>query len=74
MRANLASLGVRTLRLGLDRARAKDFQWLFTNRRIAPRQRRHVMMCGSVREPRAYTSACCADIPLSLADVGHAAG
>src|SRR5262245_21915497 len=44
MRANLASLCVRSpLRLGLDRARAKDFQWLFTNRRIPPRERRHVM-------------------------------
>src|SRR5262245_15131236 len=44
MRANLASLLVRApMRLGLDRARAKDFQWLFTNRRIAPRTRRHVM-------------------------------
>jgi heptosyltransferase I len=44
MRANLASLIVRApLRLGLDRARAKDCQWLFTNRRIPPRERRHVM-------------------------------
>jgi heptosyltransferase I len=44
MRANLASLCVRApLRLGLDRARAKDWQWIFTNRRIPPRERRHVM-------------------------------
>jgi heptosyltransferase I len=44
MRANFASLCVRApVRLGLDRARAKDFQWLFTNRRIPPRARRHVM-------------------------------
>jgi len=44
MRANIASLCVRApVRLGLDRARAKDWQWLFANRRIPPRERRHVM-------------------------------
>lgn len=31
------------LRLGYDRARAKDFQWLFTNARISGEQRVHVM-------------------------------
>src|SRR5690606_5153294 len=35
MRANLVSLMVAArIRLGFDRARARDFQWLFTNRRI----------------------------------------
>jgi heptosyltransferase I len=69
MRANLASLCVRApLRLGLDRARAKDVQWLFTNRRIAPRPRRHVMdvwlefaEAGGVRRVLRW------DIPLSPA-------
>jgi heptosyltransferase I len=32
-----------TMRLGFDRARARDFQWLFTNRRIAPASREHAM-------------------------------
>lgn len=43
-RASLVSTAVRApLRLGFDRARARDFQWLFTNRRIAPRRREHVL-------------------------------
>ena len=44
MRANLL---VRSLpakiRLGFDRARAKDFQWLFTNQRIEPAHGEHAM-------------------------------
>ncbi len=32
-----------TLKLGFDRARARELQWLFTNARIAPRAREHVM-------------------------------
>lgn len=44
LRASLASLLVKAdLRLGFDRARAKDLQWLFTNARIAPRSREHVV-------------------------------
>lgn len=44
MRANLVSRCVAApLRLGFDRARARDFQWLFTNRRIAAQPRQHVM-------------------------------
>jgi heptosyltransferase I len=31
------------VRLGFDRARAKDFQWLFTTHRIEPKQHQHVM-------------------------------
>ena len=43
-RANLASLLVAAdLRVGMDRARAHDGQWLFCNRRIAARPRQHVM-------------------------------
>lgn len=44
LRASIASLAVRApLRLGFDRERAHDFQWLFTNRRIPHRERQHVM-------------------------------
>ncbi|MGH8495136.1 MAG: glycosyltransferase family 9 protein [Gammaproteobacteria bacterium] len=44
MRANLASLCVRAdARLGFDRARASDLQWLFTNARIPAKPRQHVM-------------------------------
>lgn len=43
LRASLASRLVSTpIRLGFDRERAKDFQWLFTNQRIAPGGREHV--------------------------------
>jgi heptosyltransferase I len=43
-RANLVSLLVRApLRVGFDRARARDYQWLFTNRRLPARRERHVM-------------------------------
>ncbi len=44
MRANLASLMVRSkTRLGFDRARARDYQWLFCNERITATRRQHVM-------------------------------
>jgi len=44
LRASLvaAALPAR-IRLGFDRARARELQWLFTNRRIAPREREHVL-------------------------------
>jgi heptosyltransferase I len=43
-RANLVSLLVRSkLRIGFDKARARDQQWLFTNRRLPARRERHVM-------------------------------
>jgi heptosyltransferase I len=44
LRASLASLLVKAeLRIGFDRPRAKDMQWLFTNRTIAARPREHVL-------------------------------
>lgn len=44
MRASLASLLIRAdLRLGFDRQRAKDMQWLFTNARIKYQPRQHVI-------------------------------
>jgi heptosyltransferase I len=44
IRASLVSrLVPATLRLGFDRARARELQWLFTNARIAPRPREHVL-------------------------------
>jgi heptosyltransferase I len=43
-RANIVSLLVRApLRIGFDKARARDHQWLFTNRRLPARRERHVM-------------------------------
>ncbi len=44
MRANLVSRMVRAdIRLGFDRARARDWQWLFSNEKIAARPQQHVM-------------------------------
>ena len=44
LRASLASLLIRAnIRLGFDRARAGDMQWLFTNHQIAPRTNQHVI-------------------------------
>ena len=44
LRASLLSRAIDAeLRLGFDRARARDFQWLFTNASIAPRRRQHVL-------------------------------
>ena len=43
-RASLASLAVRAkVRLGFDRARARDYQWLFTNAKITAKPRQHVL-------------------------------
>lgn len=44
MRANfLCRIVAAPIRLGFDRARAKDFQWLFTNRRIAAATAQHAL-------------------------------
>lgn len=44
LRASIASLSVRArVKLGFDRARAKDFQWLFTTHRIRSRPCEHVL-------------------------------
>ncbi len=43
LRASLVSLAIRARRrIGFDRARARELQWLFTNERIAPRGDEHV--------------------------------
>ena len=43
LRASLLSLAIRARRrIGFDRARARELQWLFTNERIAARAREHV--------------------------------
>lgn len=44
LRASLASTAIPArIRLGFDRQRARELQWLFTNRRIAPGGREHVL-------------------------------
>jgi heptosyltransferase I len=63
------------IKLGFDRARARELQWLFTNRRIAPRAREHVLdsfmgfadALGVARRPPRW------DIPLPPAALTYAA-
>jgi heptosyltransferase I len=44
LRASLYSVLISArVRVGFDRARARELQWLFTNRKIAPRSREHVL-------------------------------
>jgi heptosyltransferase I len=44
LRASLVARSVSaTVKLGFDRARARDLQWMFTNARIAPKTREHVL-------------------------------
>ena len=44
LRASLISTLVDAdIKLGFDRQRARDMQWLFTNQKIAPRQKQHVI-------------------------------
>ena len=44
LRASLVARGVSArVKLGFDRARARELQWLFTNARIAARRREHVL-------------------------------
>jgi heptosyltransferase I len=44
LRASLAAqCAPARIRLGFDRARARELQWLFTNARVAPRAREHVL-------------------------------
>lgn len=44
MRANIASRMLRAdRRVGYDRARARDYQWLFTNEQILAAERQHVL-------------------------------
>jgi heptosyltransferase I len=44
LRASLAAALVPAdLKVGFDRARARELQWIFTNARVAPRERQHVL-------------------------------
>ena len=44
LRASIAAMRVPAdVKIGFDRARARELQWLFTNAKIAPREREHVL-------------------------------
>ena len=64
-----------TLRIGFDWKRARDFQWLFTNRRIPHRPKEHVLdaMMSFARYIGAKPTPVRWDIPVSEADQAFAA-
>ena len=76
MRANLLIRSIpATVRLGFDKARAKDFQWLFTNQRIGAAHGEHAMeaMMAFAAAIGAEETALRWDIPLSADDRAFAA-
>lgn len=76
LRASLASLAVKApRRLGFDRGRSHDFQWLFTNERIPHRDRQHVMdgLFGFAEAMGINERQLRWDIPLSAEDQAFAA-
>jgi heptosyltransferase I len=62
-------------RLGFDRARARELQWLFTNARIEPRTREHVLdsLFGFTRALGVERRSLRWDIPLPPAALEYAA-
>ena len=76
LRANLLIRSLpATIRLGFDKARAKDFQWLLTNRRIDAARGEHAMdaMMAFATAIGATEQDLRWDIPLSDADKAFAA-
>lgn len=76
MRANLAGLMVGAeRRIGFDRRRARDFQWLFTSEKIAARPGEHVMdgLFGFIEHLGVRERVIRWDIPVSDADRAFAA-
>ena len=71
----VAALVPARIKLGFDRARARELQWLVTNAQIAPRQREHVLdgfmgfatACGVGQRRLEW------DLPLSAEAVAYAA-
>jgi heptosyltransferase I len=71
LRASMASVMIRAdRRIGFDRSRARDWQWLFTSESIAERPRQHVMegLLEFARLLGAEASTPRWDIPLPDAD------
>lgn len=68
MRASILSTAIQAkVRLGFDRSRARELQWLFTNMSIAPAARQHVMdsLFGFAEKFDVYERLLRWDIPLS---------
>ncbi len=76
-RASLVSNVVpAAIRLGFDKARARELQWLFTNERIAPRSREHVLdsFLGFLEALGIHDRALRWDVPLPAAALVYARG
>jgi heptosyltransferase I len=76
LRASLvAALVPADTKLGFDRARARELQWLFTNARIEPRSREHVLdsLFGFTRALGIERRSLRWDIPLPPAALEYAA-
>jgi len=70
LRASLLSLAVKAkVKLGFDRARARELQWMFTTDRIRPAERQHVMdsLFGFAEKYQVYEKVLRWDIPLPQA-------
>lgn len=70
LRASLLSLAVRArVKLGFDRNRARELQWMFTTDRIRPAERQHVMdsLFGFAERYHVYEKVLRWDIPLPQA-------
>jgi len=77
LRANFLCRIIRTThKVGFDKARARDFQWLFTDQRIPPASGEHALeaMMGFARFIGARPTDLRWDIPLDDADRNFAAG
>ena len=76
MRANrLCRIIPAPVRIGFDWKRARDFQWLFTNRRIPHQPKEHVLdaMMGFARHIGAKPTPIRWDVPVSEADLAFGA-
>ena len=75
LRSSLLSLRIPAkTRVGFDRARARDYQWLFTNKKIAVESRQHVMdgLFGFARAIGVQQKEITWDIPIPDADRDYA--
>jgi len=75
MRANLASMVINARRrIGFDKVRARDYQWLFSNERIPAQENQHVVdgMFGFVEYLDIQNRDMRWDIPVSDADREYA--
>lgn len=76
LRASAIALGIRApIKLGFDRARARELQWWVTNARIAPRQREHVLdsFLGFADALGVHEHLLRWDLPLPADALAHAA-